>query len=154
MIELAHIKEFDLFRHVTLDNIQSISNEAEYLELDANETLFTEGSVGRDIFLIISGAVSILNSVPGGESSELKELHVLREGEVLGELSYVDNAPRSAGAQTKEKSVLLQIPADALDSLCEEKPLLGYRLMKNLAQIITERIRTTNLELRNSMIWG
>lgn len=154
MIELSNMKEFNLFQHVTLDSIQSIANEAEYLELDENELLFTEGSVGSDIFLIISGAISILNSVPGGESPELKELHVLREGEVLGELSYIDNAPRSAGAKAKEKSILLQIPAEALDSLCEEKPILGYRLMKNLATIITERIRTTNLELRNSMIWG
>ncbi len=154
MIELSHMKEFELFQHITLDNIQSIANEAEYLELEEDKIIFTEGSTGRDLYLIIKGSVSILNSVPGGDSAELKELHVLRSGEVLGELSYLDGTPRSAAVKTKESSVLLQIPAKALDSLCEEKPLLGYRLMKNLATIITERIRTTNLQLRNSMIWG
>lgn len=154
MIELEHLKEFEIFRHVTLDNIQTIANEAEYLDLDEDEVLFAEGSTGRDIFLVIKGAVGIYNSVPGGESGEIREFHTIRPGEVIGELSYVDGAPRSAEAKTKESSILLQIPAEALDSLCEEKPVLGYRLMTNIANIITDRIRTTNLELRNSMIWG
>ena len=154
MIELAHLQEFGFFQHITIDNIQTIANEAEFLEYDKNEVLFAEGSVGRDLFIVIKGAVGIYNTVPGGEAEERKEFHVLRAGEVIGELSYVDGAPRSAEARTKEESILLQIPAEALDRLCEEKPVLGYRIMSNLANIITDRIRTTNLELRNAMIWG
>jgi hypothetical protein len=38
--------------------------------------------------------------------------------------------------------------------LCDADPLLGYRLMRNLAADLAMKIRNTHLQIRDRLMWA
>ncbi|MCF7805232.1 MAG: cyclic nucleotide-binding domain-containing protein [Candidatus Marinimicrobia bacterium] len=153
MLEINELKSVPLFVNLSTDEIQSIVNEGEYLELKSDDLLFEEDSAGRDLYILIAGKIAIESLVPGSGEKKTKEFYSMNPNEVIGEFSYVDQAPRSATARARRESKVLRIPAENLDRLLDENPKLGYRLMTNISKILCDRIRNANLALRNSMVW-
>ncbi|MBI5843929.1 MAG: cyclic nucleotide-binding domain-containing protein [Deltaproteobacteria bacterium] len=66
------------------------------------EVIFAEGSLGRDIYRVKTGAVVICKDV-GGRSLILE---VLRVGEIFGEMAFISDSPRSATARAVGHTVL------------------------------------------------
>ena len=63
----------------------------------ARSALFFEGDDAHEVLIITSGEVKVTVTSPDGREVVLD---VLGPGELLGELSAIDGAPRSAGAAT------------------------------------------------------
>jgi hypothetical protein len=61
------------------------------------ETIFTQGDLGRDVYVIKSGNVEVVHTKPGGLSEVLK---VLGPGDHFGEMALLGKAPRNATIRT------------------------------------------------------
>ncbi len=69
-------------------------------------------------------------------------------------MALVDEGNRSARARAIQPDTrLLIIPRDKLMLLCDSYPHLGYRLMRNLAGDLAMKIRNTDLQVREYIIW-
>ena len=77
----------------------------------------------------------------------------LRAGQAFGEFSLIDSAPRSATVRADTDITVYKINAEKLIAECEVDFEFGYRLMQNLAGILSSRIRDTTLLVRNNIIW-
>ncbi|HIG46513.1 MAG TPA: Crp/Fnr family transcriptional regulator, partial [candidate division Zixibacteria bacterium] len=75
-------------------------------------------------------------------------------GMIVGELALVDGSPRSARAFSYEDTTVLEIKSDDIRKIMEEYPRIGYIVMRNLAVVLTRRLRNTNLRLRNELFWS
>ena len=107
----------------------------------AGATVFSEGTAGDRMYLILSGAVRISRQVPGmGEEA----LAVLRAGNYFGEMSLVDDSPRSADAKAHESTELLVLKKDDLEDLLFVDRDLAYDLLWNFVRTLTSRLRDTN----------
>src|SRR5690349_625536 len=69
----------------------------------AGERIFAEGDKGEKLYLVAEGVVRVSTQVSGGEEA----LAVLRPGTYFGEMSLIDDQPRSADAYAQEDVVLL-----------------------------------------------
>lgn len=97
------------------------------------ETLFKEGEKGDAAYIINSGKIGIYKYVEGQEV----ELAVLNPGELFGEMAIVDGSARMAHAVAIEESVVIKIPADALNSrLAKADPFI-----KALMNILVQSLR-------------
>ncbi len=77
----------------------------------AGEVIFEEGSHGTSVYVLSSGKVEISKMVHGKKTP----LEVLGPGDVFGEMSFIDPAPRSATAAAVEDAVLEIVDKDFLD---------------------------------------
>ena len=68
----------------------------------------------------------------------------LGSGQIFGELTFLDNAPRAAYAVANQASILLVIQRSQFDDLVQGEPDLGMVVMRNFALELSHRLRRTN----------
>jgi CRP/FNR family cyclic AMP-dependent transcriptional regulator len=113
-------------------------------EYRAGEPVFYQGDPGLGMYIIQEGEVSIQITGKDGEKSELV---VLTDGDFFGELALLDESPRSADAISKTDCLLLGFFRPDLFELIEQKNGLGIKIVLKLAEIVAQRLRTTDKEL-------
>lgn len=148
---LALTEIFDTLTPIQLELIASICVSEEH---NKGHVLLRENEDSDELYVIGNGGVEILMN-PGvvGDSQDMKMeaiiLTELRQGQVFGEVSLVDQGLRSATAKISQNGTqLLRIPRERLMLLCDTYPELGYRIMKNLAADLAFKIRSTDLTVR------
>lgn len=103
-------------------------------EFAAGDTLFTEGEVGKEMYVIQSGKVRISKKVRDVE----KTLVTLGAGAFFGEMSILNNKPRSASANVEESSKLLVIDPKTFEAMVRGNAEIAVRLIKTLASRLQE----------------
>lgn len=126
-----------------------ISEERKYSRGDA---IFYEHAWGDELFILLSGKVSIKLMVVS--DNDQMPIHTVLPGEVFGELAVVDSGPRSATAFCDEDINVRVIKKEAFDKLTSADNLMGMTVYRNIARIVCERIRKTNEKLINNITWG
>ena len=135
---LARIHMFAGLQPAYLRRLASVGSRERH---EMNAVIFAEGAVGDKMYLILSGAVRISREVPGmGEEA----LAVLRTGNYFGEMSLVDDSPRSADAKAHETTELFVIRKEDLEDLLFVDRDLAYDLLWNFVRTLTSRLRETN----------
>ena len=98
------------------------------------ECLFNEGDTAEAAYLIISGKVEIRIGYHGGNPQTLA---ILEKGEVIGEMSLIDDEPHMATAIAIEETVVSAIARDEfLRRVNSMDPV-----MKGIFKILVKRIR-------------
>ncbi|MDY6969825.1 MAG: cyclic nucleotide-binding domain-containing protein [Spirochaetota bacterium] len=108
-----------------------------------NTMVFCENEPGNDLFIIQSGKVKITKIV-----DEEILLAVLNPGDIFGEMSLLDNRPRSASAITYGDVTLLAINRANFEGMVSSQPQLATKLI----HLLSERIWTAYRQLENLMI--
>jgi CRP-like cAMP-binding protein len=145
------LEKVDIFRGLSqrqLESLAQISHEKEYR---AGEAVFTEHSSGAEVYIIKKGKVCIELGLKG--KSNTATIQRLGAGQIFGELALVDKRSRSATAICDSDCEIITIDRDKLDELFEQDSRLGYVVMRNLAQLLAERLRRTDLMLVASVLW-
>nr|WP_153825160.1 cyclic nucleotide-binding domain-containing protein [Polyangium spumosum] len=113
--------------------------------------IFQHGDPGDKLYIILEGKVRISREVPGmGEEA----LAVLGPGSVFGEMSLLDEAPRSADARVHERCRLLTVPKDAFEDLLFLHKDLAYEVLWSFVRMLTQRLRETNDKLTFLTVTG
>lgn len=106
-------------------------------------TLFREGEGGKEMFVIISGKVTISKKVRNKD----QVLVTLPPGEFFGEMSILNNKPRSATATVAEDCKLLVIDPKTFEDMVKNNGEIALRMIKKLA----ERLRAADEQISNLM---
>src|ERR1039458_7397786 len=135
-LDVESLKSFPLFKDLTsveLANMVPLFFEKTYTK---NATLFVEGMTGEILYTIKKGSVHITKKGTGGQEIILA---TLKEGEFLGEMSLIDNRPRTATARVAEESSLLVMTKKAFNILLEKHPETALKILLVFLKIANER---------------
>jgi CRP-like cAMP-binding protein len=140
-LQLARVP---FFEGLTKDALALIANATTEESHATGTKIFQYGDVGDKLFVLLEGKVRISREVAGmGEEA----LAVLGPGEVFGEMSLIDEAPRSADARVHERCRLLVISKESFDELLFMHKDLAYEVLWNCVRILSTRLRETNEKL-------
>lgn len=142
---MSALKQTELFRGMTDEELTRISSLCEQRQFAKGDRIMDEGEVGTEFFVIPQGLVGIDFKV--GEGVYIQRAHHAANGDIFGELSIFGHK-RSARVNALEDVTLLAIPIEGLRATMRELPRVGYQLMTNLARILAERLMTSNITLR------
>jgi CRP-like cAMP-binding protein len=100
----------------------------------SRDFVFMEGDPARWFCLVKTGRVKIVRHSKTGKDVVLE---LVGPGEIFGGVAVIERRPYPAAAQTTEPTVVLKVPADAVNALIERHP----SLVKELALMIGRRLR-------------
>ncbi len=103
-------------------------------EFPAGHVLFREGDSGKEMYVIQSGRVRISKKVRDVE----KTLVSLGAGEFFGEMSILNNKPRSASATVEDPAKLLVIDPKTFEAMVRGNAEIAVRMIKKLAARLQE----------------
>jgi CRP-like cAMP-binding protein len=129
------LKSVPIFRDLNDRELRKIERLIYVRSFKKDETIFRQGEPGLGMYIVESGRVLILLAPHAEPLAELSE------GEFFGELSLLDEAPRSASAVAVEETKLLCFFHPELMDLLNVDPKLGLKLVIGLARTIGERTK-------------
>ncbi|MEQ9557342.1 MAG: cyclic nucleotide-binding domain-containing protein [Rhodospirillales bacterium] len=100
------------------------------------DTIIEEGVRSDSLFILLEGNLRI-------EDSKIGTIATLGTGEIVGEMSFVDDAPPSASVIADGECSVLEMSHAALESRMEDDPAFGKRLYKALCFFLADRLRGT-----------
>lgn len=151
MDSIRILEKVDIFRGLSPRQLESLAQVSEERKYRGGEAVFTEHSSGAEVYIIKKGKVCIELGLKG--KSNTATIQRLGVGQVFGELALVDRRNRSATAICEKDCEIMAIDRDKLNELFERDGPLGYVVMRNLAQLLAERLRRTDLMLVASVLW-
>ena len=107
--------------------------------LAPEEVVFKEGEVGEEMCLLKKGAIKIYKTGYLGE----RMLTLVSVGEFFGEMSLLDNSPRSANAKATTDSEIVVITTNNFEQLKNTYPKAAVKIMDILLKLYTKRLRET-----------
>jgi CRP/FNR family cyclic AMP-dependent transcriptional regulator len=107
--------------------------------------LFARGDPPSGLFAVLDGAIRITATAPSGKEVLLS----LVEPPIwFGEIAVFDGLPRTHDAVAAEKSVVLHVPAPALDLILDAEP----RYWRELGVLVATKLRLTFLAMEDSAV--
>jgi CRP-like cAMP-binding protein len=153
----AILSQADMFSELTETQLGMVAALCEVVRHNQGQVLLRENEQTDEMYVIGRGGVEVLvnpgtAAAPGaGRLQRVEAVAVteLRQGQVFGEVALVDQGIRSATIRvSQDNTLLLRIPRSQLMQLCDTYPIMGYRLMKNLAVELAVKIRNTDWLVR------
>jgi CRP-like cAMP-binding protein len=113
-------------------------------EFPQGEVLFREGEVGKEMYVIQSGIVSVSKKVRNVE----KILATLGAGEFFGEMAIISNKPRTATAVVVEPARCLVIDQKTFEAMVCTNAEIAVRMIKKLA----DRLQEADAQIENLLL--
>ena len=113
-------------------------------EYPKDTMIFAETMPGRELYIIQKGSIKITKIVNDNEVL----LAVLKPGDIFGEMSLIENKPRSASAIAFEDSVLLAVNKENFERMVQTQP----QIIARLTTLLAERIWFIYKQLANTLL--
>ena len=130
-----------LLRGLAQADAQSVLDLMQRQRYADGETVFEAGDAGRDLVLVLAGSANVLVRTAAGQ--ELR-LAAVRAGTMLGEVGFLDGAPRSATVRARGALEIARLARTDFDRMGQGRPDLAQRLLSNIAVDLAARLRSTN----------
>lgn len=98
------------------------------------DIIFSEGEIGNDMFILQSGTVELIKTIAG----ETKVLATLEKGDFFGEMSVLEDLPRTATARAKTEVEVVHINGATFDTMLKSNTEIAIRMMRKLSRRLRE----------------
>ena len=128
--KVVALKSAEIFANTSDFSLLSLASITDEVHVAAGETFIRKGDMENCMYLIVHGNVRV--------HDEGREIARLGEGEIIGEMSLLDPAPRSASITAIEDSDLFRIEKDAFDVVMADNP----EITQGVVRVLCRRLRT------------
>jgi hypothetical protein len=138
------LRDLEIFKGLGDGELRKVARLFTQKLFRPGEKVFGKDDSGHEAYVVMRGQIDILleeNATP---------IATLGQGQVFGELSFLDGGKRGALAVAKQASILLVMQRPQFFELTQREPNLGLAVMRNIALELTVRLRRTNAALASA----
>ncbi len=146
---LARLKQTVwLFNGLRTDEVVEFLQQADKTVAFAGQQIIREGRPGEFVYILLSGRVSVVKQT--NDRSKEHALATLEPGQSFGEMSLVEQSRCSASVRALEECTLLRVSQADFWKM----PMVSAKLYKNIAALLSSRLRHSNEMLSIDMRQG
>jgi len=138
------LQDIDFLRDVSREHLEELATVASLRDFNATEIVFREGEIAEQVYLVVSGNVSLEICAPG---IGCKRILTVGPGEILGWSALLDQPRLTATARTMTATQLVELDAAPLLAICEQNLQFGYEFMRRTMLALTTRLSATRMQL-------
>ena len=131
---VGQLRRVPLFAHLSDGELVRVSDAVREKSYPKNSVILFEDDPGDALFIVVGGQVKV---VLIGEDGREVILAMLREGDFFGEMSLIDDQPRSAHVIATEEANMLVLRRDDFRTAMDDVP----RIALGLLQALSRRLR-------------
>ena len=138
------LRDLEIFKGLGDGELRKVARLFSQKLFRPGDKVFGKDDPGNEAFIVMRGQIEIVldeNSAP---------IATLGQGQVFGELSFLDGGKRGALAIAKQASILLVMQRPQFFELTQREPNLGLAIMRNIALELTVRLRRTTAALSST----
>jgi len=131
------LRKLDVFQDLTFNEALEVDELLHERVYEQGEMIFEEGDIGHGIFVVVSGKVRV------DASHEMLKEAVLEfgPGEMLGELTLFEEAPRFASVIAVERTTVVALFRSEFSSLLTRNTKIGVKVLVRLSTTMCRRMR-------------
>lgn len=138
-----------LFEFLERDELFEVAARMDFVNLNPGEVLFNEWDRADFVCFVESGDLDMTKKT-GPDSSEV--IATLRRGRSIGEMSIINNFPRSSTVIARSKVRLAVFPRSAFEIILEKKVDIGVNILKGLASLLSINLKKASSRLADNML--
>jgi CRP-like cAMP-binding protein len=147
----AALRASRLATELTDEQIAALAAHLSFRDLAQGEVLVPEGTADNHLYVIVSGALSVVKNVGAPDPVTL---FTLSQGDLVGELSFLDETKHYATLVAAGPTRVFGLEREDLEALLPVEPQIVYRVMRAIVRTVHEiqrRLSMQSVELANYM---
>ena len=140
MLDEHKLRNIEIFKYISPEESRRILGDAAKVSLKTGDILFEAGSVGNEMYIIESGRIKVYRD----SDDDVITFAEFGSGDAFGEMSLIDEYPRSASAAALEDCELLSLTRPDFTKILDRDPGVGVKLLLAVAEVFSKRMRKTD----------
>jgi CRP/FNR family transcriptional regulator, cyclic AMP receptor protein len=141
--------DIPMFDQIKSDDLKILARGMNFMDFQPREVIFTEGDKGDFVCFVTRGALDVVKKNEKGKDVVIA---TLGKGRSIGEMSIIDDFPRSATVKAKSQTTLLILTRKNFEQMLEQHPQIGVKLLKGIARFMSMNMRKTSSLLADYML--
>ena len=134
------LQKFCIFTGLGPEELSALLKLTDAISCPPGSRIVQTGEVGHCLYVVLEGRAKVTIDADGREI----ELSLLEPGDFFGEVSLVDDGPRSANVIALETCVLLRITRMTIGVLSGLQPAAAIQILGAIGRALVGRLRASN----------
>jgi CRP-like cAMP-binding protein len=126
------LKSVSIFKKIPEETLAEVALSLKYVQAREGKTIFTKGELGRSMYIIIEGRVSVHD----GD----QRIITLGQREIFGELAALNPEPRTFSVTALEDTSMFRLEYETLHELITDH----VDLATGIIQVLCQRLQAHN----------
>ncbi len=145
MVDVEELRRFELFANLDDEELTELARIGSPEKVGADTEVIAEHEVASTVYMVADGKVGVTMKSRKGQEAVIDEVG---PGGMFGWSAVLDDQTFTAAVRTIEDSTLLAFDGERLRQLFAENHRTGYRIVSNVALVISARLT----HLRSSLV--
>ena len=141
--------EIQIFDSLTSDELRIVAKYMNFMDFQPREIVFREGEKGDYVCFVAEGSLNVLKKNENGRQVIIASLN---KGRSIGEMSVIDDFPRSATVKARNDTTLVILTRKGFDQILKVHPNIGVKILKGISRLLSMNLRKTSSQLADYML--
>lgn len=145
------LQKLHLFQKLTFEETNKLSSIMEYRDVPAGTICIEQNALGDALWIVVKGEVIVTRDLNNdGIHDASEEIGRLRDGELFGEMSLIDDLLTSARVTSAVPSRVIRMPRNKFEALLASDDKLAIKVFRSFCRTLSDRVRKTTAMLQKN----